>query len=104
MFSINPEGLLLEAVRQNPTVFVTRPSAAPFCFPSRQQADFHQNHHWFEMTGHSRSAIYEMSWIETVHENSLALVRAAWTRLTVSQLPWTGELVCIYLNYPLLEM
>jgi PAS domain S-box-containing protein len=64
MFSIDPDGLLLEA-----------------------------NPRWFEMTGHSRNVIYSMSWMETIHENSISVVKEAWTRLTVAQISWVGELV-----------
>jgi hypothetical protein len=64
MFSIDPEGLLLEG-----------------------------NDRFFEMTGHHRDAAYDMSWLETVKESSRAIAVEGWHRLTVDRLPWSSELV-----------
>jgi hypothetical protein len=45
------------------------------------------------LIGHSKTIIYAMSWMETVHENSLPLVHDLWKKLTVDQVPWSGEVV-----------
>jgi PAS domain-containing protein len=63
MYSIDSQGLLLEA-----------------------------NDRWFEMTGHSRDSAFNMSWVETIHENSLSIVEKGWKRLVEDQLPWSSEL------------
>lgn len=63
MFSIDPEGLLLEA-----------------------------NDRWFEMTGHARDGAYDMSWMDTILESSRPIMEKGWERLTVDRLPWSAEL------------
>jgi len=64
MFSIDSEGLLLEA-----------------------------NDRWFEMTGHPRDSAYEMSWMEVIKETSVPIMEDGWKRLTVDHMPWSAELV-----------
>lgn len=64
MFSIDPDGLLLEA-----------------------------NDRWFEITGHTRDSVYDMSWMETILDNSRHIMEKGWERLTVDRLPWSAELV-----------
>jgi PAS domain-containing protein len=51
------------------------------------------NDRWFEMTGHPRDSIFAMSWMEQVHENSVSAIESGWRRLTIDELPWSGELV-----------
>ncbi len=63
MFSVDPEGALLEA-----------------------------NETYFEITGHPRDSVYPMSWLESIHENSMPVIKAGWDRLTVGHLPWSSEL------------
>jgi PAS domain S-box-containing protein len=63
MFSIEPNGLLLGA-----------------------------NDRWFEMTGHPRDRVYEMSFMETIAESSRQAMEMGWRRLTIDGMPWSGEL------------
>jgi PAS domain-containing protein len=51
------------------------------------------NDRWFEMTGHPRDDIYQMSWMELIHETSIPVMEMGWKRLTVDKLPWSAELV-----------
>jgi PAS domain-containing protein len=51
------------------------------------------NDRWYEMTGHPRDDKYPMSWMETIHETSVAAMRGGWRRLTVDELPWSAEIV-----------
>lgn len=50
------------------------------------------NDRWYEMTDHPRDAIFAMSWLDTLTEDCLELMDIGWKRLTVDQLPWSGEL------------
>ncbi|CZS88736.1 related to sensory transduction histidine kinase [Rhynchosporium graminicola] len=50
------------------------------------------NDRWFEMTGHSRDKIFEMSWVETVHDDSIRILREGWKIMTVEGIPWSAEL------------
>ncbi|KAF2436260.1 aerobic respiration control sensor protein arcB [Tothia fuscella] len=63
MFLVTPEGLLSEA-----------------------------NDRFFEMTGHSRDDIYEMSWMERVAPGSVKTMEEGWKKMVDGLLPWTGEL------------
>jgi len=63
MFSIDPDGLLLEA-----------------------------NDRWFEMTGHPPNAAYNLSWMEFFMESSRDFLDKGWRRLTQEGMPWSGEL------------
>ncbi|KAH9220231.1 hypothetical protein DL95DRAFT_44108 [Leptodontidium sp. 2 PMI_412] len=63
MFSVDPAGLLLEG-----------------------------NDRWFEMTGHSRDKIFAMSWMETVHSDSIATIQEGWKIMTEQGIPWSSEL------------
>jgi PAS domain-containing protein len=64
MYSIDADGVLLEA-----------------------------NDRWFEMTGHPRDTISAMSWMDTIHEDSVPVMEDGWRRLSVDELPWSAELV-----------
>jgi PAS domain-containing protein len=64
MFSIDSEGVLLEA-----------------------------NDRWFEMAGRPRNTVYAMSWIDTIMESSVAVMEKGWERLTVDGIPWSAGLV-----------
>ncbi|KAH7411103.1 aerobic respiration control sensor protein arcB [Cadophora sp. MPI-SDFR-AT-0126] len=50
------------------------------------------NDRWFEMTGHSRDKIFAMSWMETVHDDSVGAVQEGWKILTETGIPWSSEL------------
>ncbi|KUJ16216.1 uncharacterized protein LY89DRAFT_77589 [Mollisia scopiformis] len=50
------------------------------------------NESWFGMTGHSRDKIFAMSWIETVHEDSMQEARQGWKIMTQEQVIWSAEL------------
>jgi len=63
MFSIDPEGLLLEA-----------------------------NDRWFEMTGHPPNSAYNLSWMEFFMDSSRAFLIEGWERLASDGMPWSGEL------------
>ncbi|EHL01584.1 putative Hybrid signal transduction histidine kinase K [Glarea lozoyensis 74030] len=65
MFSIDPEGRILEA-----------------------------NDRWYEMTGHPRAQEenHSMSWMGVIHNSSIELMKMGWDRLSVDKLPWSGEL------------
>lgn len=52
------------------------------------------NDRWFEMTGHSRDKIFAMSWMETVHSDSIATIQEGWKIMTEQGIPWSSELVC----------
>ncbi|RDW80496.1 hypothetical protein BP5796_05194 [Coleophoma crateriformis] len=63
MFSIDPQGLLLEA-----------------------------NDRWFHMTAHPMNTTYAKSWMDVVMDESRPDVEYGWQRLTVQKLPWECEL------------
>jgi PAS domain S-box-containing protein len=65
MFSIDPEGHILEA-----------------------------NDRWYEMTGHPRGdeENHDTSFMEGIHQGSIEVMKSGWARLTVDKLPWSGEL------------
>ncbi|KAF1988817.1 aerobic respiration control sensor protein arcB [Aulographum hederae CBS 113979] len=63
MFLISPEGLLREA-----------------------------NERWWEMTGHPRHDLFEMSWMECIFESSRETMNKGWHRMVHDRLPWSGEL------------
>lgn len=52
------------------------------------------NDRWFEMTGHSRDKIFAMSWMETIHDDSIGAVQEGWKIMTETGIPWSAELVC----------
>lgn len=62
MFSVDPEGMLLSA-----------------------------NDRWYQMTGHERDRVYEMSWMDLVDESSRPTIEEAWKVITEDRMPWTGE-------------
>lgn len=64
MFSIDTAGLLLEG-----------------------------NGSFFEMTDHSKDKIFAMSWIEAIHDDSVAETLRGWKILTEDQVIWSAELV-----------
>ena len=63
MFSIDPEGLLLEA-----------------------------NDRWFEMIGHPPNSAYNFSWMEFFMEGSREFLDQGWSRLAQDGMSWSGEL------------
>jgi PAS domain S-box-containing protein len=63
MFSISRAGLILEA-----------------------------NDRWFQLTGHPRDELYEMSWVELYKESSLSKLQEGWARLTKDGRSWSAEL------------
>lgn len=50
------------------------------------------NGSFFEMTGHSKDKIFAMSWVETIHEGSIAEAMRGWKILTEDQVIWSTEL------------
>lgn len=50
------------------------------------------NDRWFEMTGHSRDKIFAMSWMETIHDDSIGAVQEGWKIMTETGIPWSAEL------------
>jgi len=63
MFSIDPNGLLLEA-----------------------------NDRWFEMTGHPPNSAYNLSWMELFIDSNRGCMEEAWRRLSHDGMHWSGEL------------
>ncbi|KAG9237820.1 aerobic respiration control sensor protein arcB [Amylocarpus encephaloides] len=63
MFSIDPQGSILEA-----------------------------NDTWYELTGHPRQQWDPMSWLNVLHEDSVPHMAAGWNRLTVDRMAWNAEL------------
>ncbi|KAL2070764.1 hypothetical protein VTL71DRAFT_13790 [Oculimacula yallundae] len=50
------------------------------------------NDRWFEMTGHSRDKIFAMSWMETIHNDSMKSIQEGWKIMTEEGIPWSAEL------------
>ncbi|KAK8124014.1 hypothetical protein PG999_003932 [Apiospora kogelbergensis] len=50
------------------------------------------NDRYFEMTGHPRENLYEMSWMEQIAESSMKAMQDGWRRMAVDRSPWSGEL------------
>ncbi|CZR63478.1 related to sensory transduction histidine kinase [Phialocephala subalpina] len=50
------------------------------------------NGSWFEMTGHSKDKTFAMSWMETIHKDSVAETMEGWKILTEDQVIWSTEL------------
>ncbi|KAK8054481.1 hypothetical protein PG994_009548 [Apiospora phragmitis] len=49
------------------------------------------NDRYFEMTGHPRENLYEMSWLEQVAECSTKHMQSGWHQMVVERTPWSGE-------------
>jgi PAS domain-containing protein len=63
MFSIDPDGMLLEA-----------------------------NDRWYQITDQPRDVVYPMSWLQPFSEDCQELIKRGWEVLTVEKLPWSAEL------------
>lgn len=63
MFYVSPQGVVLEA-----------------------------NDRYFEMTGHKREDIWEMSFMDHLVESSKPTMEDGWHKLVVDRVPWSGEL------------
>ncbi|KAK6857823.1 hypothetical protein PG995_005522 [Apiospora arundinis] len=50
------------------------------------------NDRYFEMTGHPRENLYEMSWMEQIDDTSKKAMQDGWKRMAVDRSPWSGEL------------
>ena len=50
------------------------------------------NDRFFDLTGHQRDELSEMSWMEVYKESSIAKVAEGWAQLTNDGLGWSGEL------------
>ncbi|KAK7959013.1 uncharacterized protein PG986_003867 [Apiospora aurea] len=51
------------------------------------------NDRYFEMTGHPRENLYEMSWMEQIADKSRTLMQEGWRQMTVERTAWSGELL-----------
>jgi len=51
------------------------------------------NDRYFEMTGHPRDQLHEMSFMEQIDPRSLPDIEAGWRKLTEQHLPWSGDLL-----------
>ncbi|KAM0327074.1 hypothetical protein ACHAQA_006199 [Verticillium albo-atrum] len=50
------------------------------------------NDRYFEMTGHPRDVMYEMSWMEQIEDSSKKTMTEGWEQMVKGHRPWTGEL------------
>jgi PAS domain S-box-containing protein len=50
------------------------------------------NDRWFELTGHPKDVMYEMSWMEVLKESSIAAMEEGWHQLTKDGMSWSAEL------------
>jgi PAS domain S-box-containing protein len=53
------------------------------------------NPRYWEMTGHPKDKVFAMSWMSTLHDDSVEESKEGWRKLTVEHIPWTAELVSI---------
>ncbi|KAK7998912.1 hypothetical protein PG991_014587 [Apiospora marii] len=49
------------------------------------------NDRYFEMTGHPRENLWEMSWMEQIAESSKKHMQDGWHQMVVERTPWSGE-------------
>ncbi|KAK8137342.1 hypothetical protein PG984_005282 [Apiospora sp. TS-2023a] len=49
------------------------------------------NDRYFEMTGHPRENLWEMSWMEQIAESSKKHMQNGWHQMVVERTPWSGE-------------
>ncbi|KAH7028000.1 aerobic respiration control sensor protein arcB [Microdochium trichocladiopsis] len=51
------------------------------------------NDRYFEMTGHPRDQLHEMSFLEQIDPRSIPDMEVGWRKLTEQRLPWSGDLL-----------
>ena len=50
------------------------------------------NDRFFDLTGHQRNELFEMSWVEVFKESSTPKLMEGWARLTNDGMAWSAEL------------